>query len=239
VTIETAKKLDEIEFGTGSPKDKERAKTQLLTQLGILGGLTALSVKGTIPGFSRGRTLILHPGPEGVPVVSTALGRKSVVIDTNTAIALNKKAKGLGLQEGEKAMIKRIEALGDVELRVADVSVIERSAKGEIDPHLGIAVTVDRTAQEYQDVLSVLTAKNVGKAKGVADRAIIADVFFAATETGVKPTFVTHDPGIYNNMARITGYEPAKALPVVKKFPSGFDVTIGRRTIRVLPLPKN
>lgn len=240
IAQDTAKQLDEIENGPGDRGAKDRAKALLLSQLAVMGGLTALSVKGTIPELSKGRSLVLHPGSDGVPVVSTALTKKSIVIDTNTAIALDKKAKGLEseMSPGEKAMVAKIEALGDVELRVADVTVTEMASKGGKVTQPGIAVTIDRTGKEYQDILQVLTDNKVGKAKGAADRAIVADTFFAVPEPGVTPTFATHDPGIYNNLARITGYEPAKAGPVPQKFPNGFDVTINGRTIKVIPIVK-
>lgn len=97
---------------------------------------------------------------------------------------------------------------------------------------------VDRNGKEYQDLLAVLVDKKVGgtKANSARDRAIVADTFFAGTEPGVTPTFATHDSGIYKNLARIYGYEPAKGLPVPEQFPKGFDLTINNRTIHVLPL---
>jgi hypothetical protein len=68
---------------------------------------------------------------------------------------------------------------------------------------------------------------------------IVADTFFSKTKPGVKPTFTTHDSGIYNNLLRIKGELPEKlGKPLPQVYPDGFDVTINGRTIRVLPLPK-
>lgn len=190
----------------------------------------------------------------------TPMGSDAVIIDTNTAIALNKRLKGLGLSDkdkvlkgldlsdGEKAMIARIEKLGDVELRLADRAAAELKA-GKIE-FRGVGTTVARNSAEYKELMQELTTWEVGKAKGAADRDIVTDAFFAATKPGVVPRFATHDPGIYNSLYRMkigdgngkkfgNGKKLAKmgkSVPVLE--PNGFDVTVKGRTIHVLPLPK-
>ncbi|MBD2014513.1 DUF4157 domain-containing protein [Microcoleus sp. FACHB-53] len=168
------------------------------------------------------------------------LGKKSVVIDTNTAIALNKRALDpSSLQQGEKALLKRIDALEDIEIRIGDVAVGE--VKTGTVQWKGLPLSVTRTSQDYKDLLDVLENPShlVGRGKGVNDRLIVADTFFSKTKPGVKPTFTTHDPGIYNNLLRIKGELPEKlGKPVPQVYADGFDVTINGRTIRVLPLPK-
>jgi hypothetical protein len=244
IAQDTARQLDDIENGPGDRADKNRAKALLLSQLAVMGGLTALSAKGTIPELTKGRTLVLHPGPEGVPVVSTALAKESIVIDTNAQIALDRRAKGLPLDQGHEAAIKRIEALGEADLRVSDPTVGERAVKGVKVTQPGIAVNVDRSGKEYQEILANLSNVNdpVGgkKAKAVSDQRIVADVFFAVAEPGVTPRFATADSGIYNPLSRRAGYDPqakgaGKSVP--DKFgTAGFEVSINGRTIRVIPL---
>jgi hypothetical protein len=246
IAQDTAKQLDEIENGPGDRTAKNRAKALLLSQLAVMGGLTALSAKGTIPQLTKGRTLVLHPGPNGVPVVTTALAKQSVVIDSNTAIALDRKAKGLPLNKAQEDAIKRIESMGDVELRVADPTIGEVGFKGGPVTQQGVPVSTDRKGKAYQDILQDLKNPSdpVGGhklPKAESDQQIVADTFFAVSEPGVIPRFVTADSGIYNPLSRRAGYDPlakGAGIAVPLKFPNGFDVTINGRTIRVIALPK-
>ena len=43
----------------------------------------------------------------------------------------------------------------------------------------------------------------MGRSKGVKDRHIVADTFFAVCEPGVTPKLATRDPGIYDALAKI------------------------------------
>ncbi len=240
ISIQTAKQLDEIEARAGDdPAARARAKLLLLSQVAALGGLTALSVKGSLPNLTPGRTLVLHPGPDGVPVATLALDKNSLVVDTNVAVALDKRAKGVRLQPGEELALARMQKLGDVELRVTDTTADETAVKGFSPPHKGIPISVERTSQAYQDLLAELVKiPPVGRTKGVNDRNIVADTFFAVTEPGVTPRLATQDSGVYNPLAERAGIDVRKLgaeLPKVK--PDGFDVTIHGRTITVVPLP--
>ncbi|WP_218079874.1 DUF6861 domain-containing protein [Anthocerotibacter panamensis] len=165
------------------------------------------------------------------------LNAKSLVIDSNVVIALNKLKQGLPLQAGEQALVNRFNTLGDVEVRLTDTTIAEvKDAKITFKE---VPLTVQRTSPEYQAILQVLEKANVGKAKGVNDRAIVADVFFSRAEPGVTPKLATMDPGIFNNLAVIAGINPAKlgkSIPDI--YPNGFNVTIQGRTIQVIPLPK-
>lgn len=134
-----------------------------------------------------------------------------------------------------------MQALGGAELRVTDTTAGETGVKGFSPPHKGVAISVERSSQAYQDLVAELagTPQPVGGTKGVADRNIVADTFFAVCEPGVMLKLATQDKRIYNALARRAGMDLAKLgaeLPEVK--PGGFDVTIQGRTIKVLPLPK-
>jgi hypothetical protein len=242
ISVQTARQLDEIEARAGDdPATKACAKLLLLSQVAALGGLTALSVKGSLPNLTAGRTLVLHPGPDGVPVATLALDKSSLVVDTNVAVALDKRARGVPLQPGEELALARMQELGDVDLRVTDTTAGETAVKGVSPTHKGIPISVERTSQAYQDLLAELarTPSPVGGFEGVNDRNIVADTFFAVCEPGVTPKLATHDPGIYNALARRAGMDLRKLgaeLPKVK--PHGFDVPIQGRTITVVPLPR-
>lgn len=241
ISAETAKQLEEIESRPGDdPAAKSRAKFLLLSQLAVLGGLNALSIKGTVANLSRGRTLVLTPGPDGIPVATLALDKASVVIDTNAAIALDRKARGLPLDSGHQAALKRVEKFG-ADLRVADPTIAEMGVKGGNPTQKGVPISVERTSKQYQDILANLSdaADPVGQAKGAVDQQIVADTFFAVTEPGVIPTLATADKKIYNALSRRAGYDPnakGAGIAVPVKFPDGFNVTIQGRTIKVIPI---
>ncbi|MEO6897940.1 MAG: DUF4157 domain-containing protein [Caldimonas sp.] len=66
-TKEVAAQLDALDQGFMDPGDATSAKILLLGQLALAGGLTVLSLKGSLPEFTRGRSLeIVYV--EGVPI---------------------------------------------------------------------------------------------------------------------------------------------------------------------------
>jgi hypothetical protein len=86
-------------------------------------------------------------------------------------------------------------------------------------------------------MLDALRAAKVGGENGGADSGVVADVFFAATQSGATATLATADKGVYNRLAALAGIEPGSAVgPVWRTHPNGFDVTVNGRTIHVLPL---
>lgn len=162
-----------------------------------------------------------------------ALGKSSLIVDENVMIALERQAAGKPLQPGEQALLNNLKALDTSDLRVPGAVGAKGAATLE-----QFNITVSRTSAEYKAVLSELEKFNVGRTKGFEDRQIVADAFFSKADPGVKPVLVTHDKGIYNRLLLITGQDPAKlGKSVPLAFPAGFDVTVGGRTITVLPLP--
>jgi hypothetical protein len=242
---DAAKQLEGIQSGPGDQADKNRAKLLLLGQLAALGGLTALSAKGLIADAAKLPTLVLHPGPDGIPVVSTALTADSVVLDTNVASAFEIRAGNRPgpLHGGHEARIKAIEGMPNADVRIADPTLGgaggEAGRKGQAVTQKGIAVIADRASPEYQSFLANLSEASdpVGgkKANAPVDRAIIADTAFAVTEPGVTPRFATADKGIYNPLARRAGIQ-FNSEPIPDRFKSGFEVKIGGRSIIVIPL---
>ncbi len=196
-----------------------------------------------------GKTDISSIGPQLGKSVEDKIVLKSnsVVIDTQTAIALEKQSLGKELQEGEKAMVKRISEMGDVDLVMSDQATKEFANK-TLDwngkpVRKGMSMKINPDDEEFRSLLNELENNNVGQGKGSGDRQIVAETFFAPTESGVTPTLVTHDPGIYNKLWKISsGKEPhprhfgGKSL--TEALADGFDVTINGRTIRVIPIPK-
>jgi pretoxin HINT domain-containing protein len=174
-----------------------------------------------------------------------ALGGKSLIIDSNTAIALMKDAdpalRGT-MDAGHRARVAYIKSLpAGTELRAGNVTI------GEIGSGVvnikGLPIEVSRESAEYQKLLKTLATENVGKGKGFADRGLIADAFFAKTEQGVARRLLTADQQAVKSLAsmatpkidvlRSGGYDE-----LVKKYgASGFNVTIEGRTLTVIPVP--
>lgn len=170
---------------------------------------------------------------------TAAVGSKSIIIDSNTAIALMKDADPLAkmtMNAGEVARVNYIKGLpAGTELRVANVSVGE-IAGGKIAVR-GLPLDVVRNSAEYRTMLAKLETMNLGGATGAADRAIIADTFYAQSEAGAVPRFITGDKSIYNKLAKEAGIDPAKlGKPIAKAFPDGFEVTISGRRLKVIPV---
>jgi hypothetical protein len=61
-------KLKTLESSTAPQPDKDRAKTSLIIQFAVMGGLTALSVKGDLPTLKSGGASIVLDTINGVPV---------------------------------------------------------------------------------------------------------------------------------------------------------------------------
>jgi hypothetical protein len=186
----------------------------------------------------------------GKELVETAVvGAKSIVIDSNTAIALVKDADPVlraTMHAGEKARVAFIKSLpAGTELRATNLTIGEVGS-GAVNMK-GVPLEVARESADYQKVLDVLVKENVGRTGGFADRGLITDVFFAKSESGVIPRFLTADQPVVKKLAglatpkidvnSIGGYPG-----LLKKFgpgggAPGFNVTIGSRTITVIPVP--
>lgn len=180
----------------------------------------------------------------GKELAETApLGGNSVIIDSNTALALMKDVDpALGvMQAGEKARVAYIKSLpADTELRVGNITVGE--IRGGVLTVKGLPLDVARDSAAYRNVLTALEQMKVGGGKGAADQALVADAFFATTQPGVVPSFITADPGIVKPLARMA--TPEINVVEIGGYPgllktygrSGFNVTIDGRTLTIIPV---
>ncbi len=160
------------------------------------------------------------------------LGKSSLILDQNALIALEQRAGGDPLDAGRLATLEKLKGHEGADLRIPEAVRKKRGATLE-----QFGITVDRDSVEYRAVLAELDTYRVGRAKGVEDRQIVADAFFANAAPGVKPVLLTADKGIYNPLLRMSGRDPAKLKASVSEtFPDGFDVSADGRTIRVLPV---
>lgn len=170
------------------------------------------------------------------------LSGKSIVLDENMLIARHKDATGIALQEGEKRMVAYLKANSDAKLTVPEEVYDKVLGKMDTSDLSIIESTAKSGSTEYSDAMKVLEQNTVGAAKGAEDRRLILETLFAKVESGVTPTFVTHDPGIYKRMYMIGQTDPealkklGKSLP--EAFPGGFDVIINGKTLKVIPIPK-
>jgi hypothetical protein len=165
------------------------------------------------------------------------LAGKSIVVDENMLIARHKRAKGEGLQAGEKRMVEYLDKNPDAKLSVPEEVYDKVVGKMDTSDLNIIDSTAVRGSADYDAVIKTLEANTVGATKGAEDRRLIADTLFAKAETGTTPAFVTHDPGIYNRLLFMSGKNPAKlGKPVAEAFPDGFEVVINGRKLKVIPV---
>jgi hypothetical protein len=169
----------------------------------------------------------------------------SVIIDSNTVVAIladaDGKTLGAGMNAGEVARVNWVKSLPPgTELRVGNVTVGE-SAVGRVTLHggvKGLPITVLRDSDEYKGLLSVLESSGIGAKKGAADRAMVADAFFAKSEGGAVPKFATADNDVFTKLSKHADprvvLNPGETLPAVRS--SGFNVVINGRTLTVIPL---
>lgn len=187
-------------------------------------------------------------GGVGKELAETApLHGKSVIIDSNTAIALEMDANPalrVKMNDAHKASVAYVKSLpAGTELRVGNATIGEVGS-GVINVK-GVPIEMARESAEYQKALKVLADGKVGKS---ADQGLIADAFFAKTEPGVSRAFHTSDKDAVKKLAglatpkidvnKIGGY-----LGLVKEYGPGgaksvgFTVTIEGRTLTVIPIP--
>jgi Domain of unknown function (DUF4157) len=255
MAVDTATRIEQITHDPSiKPEDRTRAVLLLLSQAALLGGLSSLKLKGTIS-TGPGETLVITQSLEGVPVASRVVGRGTVIVDSQVAIWANREARVRAalahgqtpapadvLKPGEQAMLDRFRARGDADIRISDKTAAE--AVTFLAPQHGFGVGAERAGTEYQAVLQKLTDFNVGGGNGIEDRSIVADAFYAVTEPGVTPKFVTGDERVFKRLYAIEQARPGSNLQPLDKLgkklqvamPGGFDVTIGTRTLRVVPL---
>ncbi len=167
------------------------------------------------------------------------LGKKSVIIDSQTAIALGKDARGLPLQSGEQAMVKYVRDLPEgTELHVGNVSIGEVGA--DALKLKGLPLDVARDSPIYKKLMTELESLNVGGSKGAADRALVADAFFAKSDAGLVPQFATADRNVFNKLAKKANpaIDPAKlgGKKLSELYPNGFEVEVAGQKLRVIPI---
>jgi hypothetical protein len=173
---------------------------------------------------------------------TAVVGAKSIIIDSNTAIALMKDADPalkLTMNDGEIARVAYVKSLpAGTELRIGNMTVGE--AGGALNLK-GVPLDALRDSPEYAKVLNKLSAVNVGGPGGIADQVLLADAFFAKAAPGVTPKFLTGDKKVLNRLAEIAGIDinklGGKKALLAKYGSSGFDVTVEGRTITVIPVP--
>lgn len=219
-------------------EDYEQIANSGLT-LGIIGVLFLLGVVAAR--FAQGIiSLTRSLWRRGVRLLRTrALGSRSIVVDENLLIALDKRAAGQSLQAGERRMLEFLDNNPDAVLTVTEELYNKRLAAGQDVSRLRVMRGgAGRGGPEYNEVIRELETNRVGAGKGAEDRRMIADTLFAETRPGVTPTFVTHDAGIYKRLAAMAGHDlRTLGRTVPEAFPNGFEVTVRGRRLRVIPLP--
>ena len=179
-----------------------------------------------------------HPYNQPHSLPREPLNAHSEVIDTNIRYGRNKvddyaaDSTARVPSDHDRHLADYHDQMAGRDVRLTDVSVGELGGAHNAVPHKGLSITVERSSEEYQRVKRVLERYRVGKNKGAADREIVGDVFFAATNpSGLIPRFHTDDQDIVRGLLRINGIKPTG--PVLTQ---PFDVTINGKTIHVVPI---
>jgi hypothetical protein len=186
---------------------------------------------------------------------------ETVIIDSNTARAIDKefrgrklteverKAQKLVLDDREKLMVKAAEARGADNLAVVSRSVEELAEKGGVEGTL-LGVRHRPIPQAERDaIMKELEGAAVGGKKGVADREIVLQSLYSETAVGRIPQVMSADDQFINGLARMAarsepGMNPAKLgkfknIAEYLRYAKGtdaFTVTIQGRELRVIPV---
>lgn len=176
----------------------------------------------------------------GQPKELSALEQGAHILDTNAEVAMSKHAnpsRRLEMNEGERARVALIEGLpSNTDFHLSNISL------GETDNLLGLKglpVTTSRDSPEYLALLGKLEDAKVGKPSGFADRALVADAFFARMKGAEVPRLLTSDANVIKKLAKLAGIDPNMVGGyggLVQRYGNtGFRVTINGRTIVVVP----
>lgn len=198
---------------------------------------------------------MLRPGGTGELVEPSALSPDSIVADTNYIrylnFALQKIDTGTPISDlppVERNVLADFRRRTVSDTRVTDVTIAEAGSTPHIPAREGISLDVSRTSPEYQQVMAELASHHVGRrpsgpaVEGIADRMIVADTFFSRPSRS-RATFVTTDRRVYNNLAKMAGYDLSRIGRVPDYFSArggGFEVSISAgsitRKIWVVPI---
>jgi hypothetical protein len=148
----------------------------------------------------------------------------SVVLDSNLLVAPRKVARGEDSPGDRLASDYFTNNLMGKDLRVTDIQAGSELLPDDLSGVKGVSITTSRDSEEYQRLLTVLQRYRVGENKGVIDREILADLFFAQHAGGL-PTFYTADAHITRPLAQIAG------VPMES---TTFTVKINGREIKVV-----
>jgi len=216
---------------------------------------TGSAIRSTLTPTGGGGPTVAPPGP-GAPVppipsppvpgsptsgvmLTTVTGDR-IIVDSNIARSLDKAARGLPLQQGERLMVARVQQQGIV---ITDRTVAELAVRGGVQGTARVIQEVATTAAERQAIMSTLERAGVGG--GVPDRQIVQQALLAQTAPGVVPTLATADRGMINGLARLARIDPARLgryrtvaeyLFYERSQATTFEVVIEGRRLIVMPI---
>jgi hypothetical protein len=188
---------------------------------------------------ARGTGTIAGELPAQGGTISTAVGAKDTIVDTNTAIALDKKARSVPLNAAETVSA---DAMAGKPIVTTPTTADELGAPSS--GAIRTTRTTGGTDAEREAIMKRLETMKVGGGKGSNDRQIILEALLAESTGEAPRVFATADKGIVNKLATIAGINVqqfgkyknlAEYLHYVKNTDT-FSVTIEGHSMLVRPL---
>ncbi len=227
----------------GTPITPATALTQVVAYLVVLRG-TKWAMDEVAALRAETRALRFPPLRKDLyPIATTPLAEGEAIADSNLIISL----RMLERYEGVPADLVRVEFLKakDLAPRFTPTSAMFEGGGRTSNP---VTISAESSSADYRAVLAALEKGQVGVKKsgtdGGLDRRIVADAFFAKTDGGKTPIFLTGDEGIYKRLLTCRENDPIPDLgklggkiTSLPRFKDGFEVALKGRRLWVIPVP--
>ncbi len=183
-------------------------------------------------------SLLAHHGIE-CDLTLSALGPNDILVDSNQVFA----------QSGPDGIPSETTKLSSLILQAQSEAGVRHRYTDSVAPELRerfknngvtVSLSVDRQSAQYQELLRELERLNVGRGPGHTDRQIVADAFFAKTESpDIIPTLQTSDEYIaktlyWHSIGRPIVPRSGQRLIDRNEIPVAFPVTLQGRTINIV-----
>ncbi len=180
------------------------------------------------------------PAPGGTGVMLRTVTGSTVIVDSNIAISLDRQARGLPLNDAQRANVEYARSQG-VFISTPETAR-ELAAGGGAAATVPVTQEVPISSADRSQIVTDLEAAGVGG--GAPDREVVTQALLAQSDPGVTPTLATADRGVINPLARLAGipvdrlgtYRNVAEWLNYQRGTDSFVVTIRGRNLRVRPV---